>query len=901
VRSLLNLLLGRKRMECDLDRELRYHIDRRVEDLIAFGAKEPEARRKAAMEFGGYGRVREEVRDAWFAGWFDDRVRDLRFALRTLRRSPGFAVTAVVSLALGIGANTAIFSLFDQLVLRRLPVRAPEQLVLVDWIGSKAGTNWGSGNLLSYPFCRDLEKAEGFFDGVFCRHPALSYVSAGERAEMLPIEIVSGTYFQVLGVRPEMGRLIENADDRAEGASPVVVVSYAYWKNMLGGAADVVGRKLLLNRHPMTVIGVAPAGFSGVDPAESPVLWVPVAMNGQANLETIPTRSRRAQWLHVFGRLRAGVSTERAKAGLQPWFRSVLEGELKTADFPPVTAEQRREFLASTIEVMAAPGGRSGLRNRMREPLNVLMAGTVLLLLLACVNVANLFLARGAARMGEVTTRLALGASPGKIVGPLLSESLLIALAGGLVALPVAPYVSQLLLAFVSEELAVQTDYRVFAFTFAVCVVTGVLCGLLPAWQAGRVPLVSSMKERSRSATIGIGWRKALVAGQVAFTLVLLIGVGLFVQTLARLQARGPGFDSSSLLMFRASPASNGYSEANAKRVMRDVLAKIDALPGVESAAVANTHILTGGTSSSSMTIQGERRLRSDRQVHYMRVSPSFFATLQTPILAGRNFDERDLRDPESQDMAYRSIIVSESFARRYFGARSPVGYRVGFGARPDTQTTVEIIGVVKGFSRRTMRDDRDGIEQAFVPYWDRGTGGGTFYVRVKGRPEAAMASIRAAVAAVDAGLPVVGMTTLDEQIGRSLATERLLAALSSGFGLIAMLLSVVGLYGVISFVAAHRTQEIGIRIALGATRGEAVWLIARDAMVMIGAGIAAGVPCVWWLSRFVEAQLYGVAGLDAASIVGACTVLTVVGLGAAILPAWRAATVSPTDALRCE
>jgi predicted permease len=419
--------------------------------------------------------------------------------------------------------------------------------------------------------------------------------------------------------------------------------------------------------------------------------------------------------------------------------------------------------------------------------------------------------------------------------------------------------------------------------------------------QAGRIPLISSLKERSRTTTLGVRFRKTLVIGQVAFTLILLIGVGLFLQTLARLQAKGPGFATGSLLMFPASPTSNGYSDVDAKRLMHELLEKLETTPGVESAAVANTQILSGGTSSSGMTIQSDRRIVTDRTVHYMRVSPGFFATIGTRLVAGRNFDERDLRDPESKETAYRSIIVSESFARRYFGSRSPVGYRLGFGNRPDTRTTVEIIGVVQGFSRRTMHEDRDNIEQAFVPYWDRQSGGGAFYVKVRGKPETAFASIRAAVAQVDPALPVVDMITLDDQIDRSLATERMLATLSSGFGAIALLLSVVGLYGVISFVAAHRTQEIGIRMALGATTRSAVWLIARDALVMIGAGIAIALPCLLALSRFVEAQLFGVRAVDGPTIAAASALLGLVALGSAMLPAWRAASVSPTKALRYE
>lgn len=891
----------RKRRDEELARELESYLAHEEDERAGAGSNAREARSAALRKLGNVTAIREEVYRMNTLALIDVLWRDVRYSFRQLRSNPGFTATALASLALGVGANAAIFSLFDQLLLRRLPVREPERLVLVDWIGSKAGTNWGSANLLSYPLCRDLQEQNRFFDGAFCRHPTVSYVSTGDRPEPLPIEIVSGSYFGVLGIRPEMGRLIEKTDDLAPDASPVVVISHQYWKSKLGEAPDVVGRKILINRHPMTIIGVAPPAFRGVDPAESPVLWVPAMMNSRANLESIPLLSRRAQWLHVFGRLKPGVSAEQAKTGLQPWFRSMLEADLNGVDFPPVTAEQRRNFLASTLDVTPAPGGRSDLRNSMKEPLWVLMAGTLLLLLLACANVANLFLARGAARMSEVTTRLALGASRSRITGPLLSESLLIALGGGALALLIAPYVSQLLLSFVSNKLSAGLDYRVFLFTFAVCVATGGLCGMIPALQAGRVQLFASLKERSRTARLGVRLRKTLVAGQVAFTLILLIGVGLFVQTLARLQAKGPGFATGSLLMFRASPVSNGYRDADAKRVMRELLQRIESMPGVASAAIANTQILTGGTSSSGMTIQGDRRIVTDRAVHWMRVTPGFFATLGTRLLAGRNFEERDLRDPKSEETDYRSIIVSESFARRYFGDRSPVGYRLGFGNRPDTRTNVEIIGVVQGFSRRTLRDDRDSIEQAFVPYWDRASGAGAFYVRVRGEPETAFASIRAVVAQVDPTLPIVDMITLDDRIAQSLSTERMLAILCSGFGAVALLLSVVGLYGVISFVAAYRTQEIGIRMALGATRSVAMWLIARDALVMIGAGIAIALPCVWALSRFVEAQLFGVRGVDGPTIAAASALLSLVALASAMLPAWRAASVNPTEALHYE
>jgi predicted permease len=778
-------------------------------------------------------------------------------------------------------------------------VKEPERLVLLEWRGNTISTNWGSGNLLSYPLCRDFQEQDRFFDGVLCRHPTRANLSTGQHPEPASIEVVSGSYFEILGVRAERGRLIDKSDDVVRDGHPVVVVSYDYWRNRLGGAADVVGSKLLVNNHPMTVIGVAPAGFRGVDPAQSIALWIPTMMKRQATPEFDELFNRRAHWMHIFGRLKPGVTAEQAKAGLQPWFHSMLEADTNRADFPRVTAEQRKSFLASTIDVIPAPGGRSDLRNRMREPLQVLLAGTSLLLLLACVNVANLFLARGAARVREVRTRLALGASHGRIASQLLADSMLIALGGGVLGILVSPAVSQALLSFVTDDLRSQVDYRIFLLAFLVCVTTGVVCGLVPAFQAARSPLFGSLKDRAGNATsAGVRLRKALVAGQLAFTLILLIAVGLFVQTLDRLQAKGPGFATSSLLMFRVDPISNGYAESDASRLMRELLRRLDQLAGVEHAALANAHVLTGGSSSTNMTIQAAERIVSDRAVHYMRVSPGFFTTLGIQLMSGRDFDERDRRDSGSTEKGARSAIVSETFARRYFSGRNPIGSHVGLGNRPGVVTNIEIVGVSGGFSRRNLRDD---VEQVFFPYWEGNSTGGTFYVKVRGRPQSAFPAIRAAVAELDNSLPVIQPITLDEQIDRSLATERMLATLSSGFGVIALALSVVGLYGVMSFIVTRRTQEIGIRLALGATRSGIVWLMVRDALFMIAAGTAVALPSAWLLRRLVETQLFGVSAVDGPTIAAATGILALVSLGAATLPSWRATLVSPTESLRSE
>lgn len=896
IAARVRALFKRDKLERELDDEVCFHLEMQIDENVKRGMSPEEARYAALRSFGAVEAMKESYRDRRAFTMFETTVTDIRYALRTLRKSPGYAIACVITLALGIGASTAIFSLFDQLLVRKLPVAEPDRLVRVDWRGAKLGSNWGGGNLMSYSFCRDVEAQERFFDGVLCRHPTESYVSSGGRAELEPIEIVSGSYFDVLGVRPAAGRLLSKSDDVTLDAHPVVVVSYNYWKNRFGGSPDVVGRKLLINNFPMTVIGVAPAALRGVDPTRSPILWVPLTMNRQANRETIPLLDRRAHWLHIFGRLKPGVSADRAGTGLQPWFRSMLDDDLRGPDFPRVTSEQRKGFLASTLELTPAATGLSGLRDRMREPLWALLGGTMLLLLLACVNVASLSLSRGAARMGELKTRLALGASRGRVARQVLSESAVIALAGALLGVALAPFIAQALLSFVTTDVDPQLDSRVFLFASALCLLTAALCGLIPAYQAGRIPLITSLTDRSRTAKGSVRLRKALVASQMAFTLILLIGVGLFVQTLARLQAKGPGFASSSLLMFRVSPSSNGYSGADATRVMREILARIQATPGVESAAAANTHILTGGTSSNSMTIQADRRFVVDRQISTMRVGPGFFTTMGLQLTAGRDFDDRDLRPTGATEGAYRSVIVSESFARRNFGNRNPVGYRVGFGTGPGVATTTEIIGVVKGFTRRSLRDES---EQAFLPYWDRGTGGGTFYVKVHGEPEAAFASMYRAVGQVDPSLPVVDMIPIEEQIGKSLATERMLATLSSGFGAIALLLSAVGLYGVMSFVVTNRTREIGVRMALGASRPGILWLVARDAAVMLATGIVIALPCAWSLRRLVESQLYDIQATDRITVAAAVSFLALVVLVAAMLPARRATRIEPVIALR--
>jgi putative ABC transport system permease protein len=905
MRKIANLLGRRRRarMEEDLDRELRYHFDRRVEDMRAAGIAEDEARRRVAIEMGGIDQVQEDVRETWTWRWIEDAIRDARYAARSLARSPGFTATAVLSLAIGVGASAAIFSLVDQVLFRLLPVREPERLVAVDWNGNSLSYGWGPGAYMSYPLCRDLMKQDRFFDGVLCRFPTVVMLASGEgrQAEPVGAEIVSGSYFPVLGVVPAMGRHFDEQDDVQPGAHPVVVLSHAYWQTALGGAPDVVGRKVLLNGFPMTVVGVASPRFRGMDIGEAPAVWIPASMKAQATPEWDRLLDRRAGFMQVFGRLRPGVGADEAQAGLLPWFKTMLDEDMRREGFPKVTAEQRAQFLASTITVRPAPLGRSNFRQRMDRPLVVLMAGTLLLLVLASLNVASLSLARAAARSREIRTRIALGASRVRIATLLLADSLLVALAGGSLGLVVAPLVSRSLLSFLPQEaagvdLSPAMDGRVFVFAFLVSALAGVSCGMAPAWQAGRVPLIGSLKQRW-SGGADVRARKALVVGQIAFTLILLIGAGLFVQTLARLVGQGPGFETAHVVTFGLNLKRVGYTQENAQRATQRILAELRSLPEGAGLGVAGNTLLQGGSWNNFLTVEAGRRFVTDRPVHLNPVTPGFFATLGTRVIAGRDFDGRDAR-PAGETGGPRSAVVNESFARRYFPGGSPVGARFGLGDQADARADMEIVGVVRDFSYHNLREQ---TEQAFLPLFEGTLSGGWFYLRVRGAPESSLASVRTAVARVDPAVPLLGLRTFDDQVARSLTTERMLATLSTGFAAIALLLSVVGLYGVMAFVVTSRTTEIGVRMALGATRGRAVSLVVADAAAMIALGTALALPCIWAAGRVVEAQLYGVTAIDAPTIAAASLLLTLVALAAAMLPAWRAASISPTEALRFE
>ncbi len=905
MRQILNWFRLRK-LETEFDRELGYHVDRRVTELMASGVTETEARRQAALELGGLTQVREEMHDVWLTRWLRDFVYDLRFSARSFVRSPSFTATAVLSLALGIGATAAIYSLLDQVVLHSLPVREPERLVLVDWKGDQVTSNaFGSYNLMSYPLCRDLQKQDRFFDGVLCRALTTVTLSTGGENRPASAEIVSGSYFSVLGIQPAVGRLFTTDDDQPPKQSPVVVLSWDFWNSQLAGARDIVGRKVWINRHPVTVIGVAAQGFYGLDVGEVPSVWIPAAMSSDAIPAFNDVLNRHVRWMQVLGRLRHDVTPAEAQNGLQPWFKATLDEDVRTVDFPKVAPERRQRFLASSLELTPAPQGHSTLTRRLSTPLRVLFAATALLMALACLNVAGLFLARGSARDREISTRAALGASQGRIGRQLVADSLLIALAGGVLGVFLAPLAMKALISFLPRNIAgnavhASIDAGMLLFASLVTIASGLFIGLTPAVQVARGSLITSLRDRAGTAFQGLRVRRVIVTAQIAFTLILLTGAAAFVQTLSALLAKGPGFETASLISFGIDPVQNGYSRADATLLVKRIYEELSVSPMTRSLAVARVQILNGGSWNNPLTIDAGERIITDREVHLNAISPGFFATLGTRLLAGRNFDEHDTQGGGQSRQPV--VIVNEAFVKRYLGGHNPLGCRIGIGVGPLVHPDIEIVGVVANISYRGVREMS---EQAYVPVLGPQGGnfyeGGNFYVRVQGSADSAYQSIRAIVHQSDPTLPITYYRTLDEQVRRSLNTERMLATLSSSFGTIALLLSLVGLYGVMSFVVSQRTREIGIRLALGASRTATAWLVIRDALLMITAGIAIGLPCVWALGRLIESQLYEGKATDVATVAAAVCVLSVGVMTAALIPAQRASAVSPTDALRFE
>jgi predicted permease len=829
-------------------------------------------------------------------------LSDLRLAIRGLRRRPLFATVAILSLALGIGANTAIFTLIDQILLRKLPVLAPEQLVMLYQQASNMGSNMGT-RMHSYPLYEDLQKKAEPLAEVLCRRMVPASVSVDNQTERVEAELVSGNYFSMLGVKPALGRVFNSQeDDQVYQGHPVVVLSHGYWVSRFARDPGVIGKKVLVNDYPMTIVGVSAEGFAGLDPVQSPQIRVPVLMKpvmapgwGWLHMD-----DRRARWVQVFGRLKPGYTVESAKAPVQGLFRQIREYEMTLPGAKDWSAYNREQFMKGRLLVTGAALGFSPLRNDFSTALVVLMCMVGLVLLIACANVANLLIARGFMRQKEIAVRLSLGASRGRLVRQLLVESLVLSCAGGIVGLGMAFALTRGLLALVPSQgqpllISAYPDPRILTFTLSLTFITGIIFGLLPAWRASRTDPWTTMKDTmgSIAGTRGsLFLRKGLVTAQVALSFLLLFGAGLFVRSLQNLKTTETGVELDNLVTFQLSPALSGYDDTRGQLFYQQLLDRVRSAPGVRSAGLATVPILAGNEWDSSMAVEGHQaKDGEDMQAFMNALSPGYFETMKIPVVDGRDFRSSDAKKDATV------AIVNRRFADHFFPGKSAVGKRLGLGGGPRAKLTIEIIGVV---ANSLYEGPREGVRrQAFIPNW--GKNSAAFYVRTQTPSASAYSLLRNEVKQLDPAIPVYEMKTVEGQLNETLLTDRLIAMLSAGFGLVATLLASVGLYGVMAFVVAQRRKELGIRLALGAQPGFVIWLVMREVLLLLAIGLAVGIPAAMALGRYVAAQLYGIQAHDPFIASSTVLLLTIVSAAAGLIPAQRASRIDPILALRQE
>jgi putative ABC transport system permease protein len=839
----------------------------------------------------------------------DDFFADLRYTLRGLGQAPVFAVVAVLSMAFGIGANTAVFTLVDQVLLRRLAVERPEELVQVTARGTEGyGGGMGDGTELSYAMYRDLRERNDAFSAMACDFSTNLQVGYAGRSERADGELVSGSYFPALGVGAAIGRVFNEDDDLRPGGHPLAVLGYRYWQARFGGDPSVVGRTLRVNGHPLEVVGVVEPAFAGIDLGQPAQVYVPIAMQPQMGPAWLKIEGRRFRWVRVYARLKTGVTAERAAVSLQPLYASILRTEAEDAAFASAAADTKARFLQGRLSVDSAAHGHSNLRDAVTRPLLILMAVAGGVLLIVCANVANLLVARGLARRRELALRLALGATRSRLFRLLLVESLVVAAVGTAIGTLLAEWGAGVLLGYFSSAenpLAVTAaaDTRIVAFSGLLGALAALAAGSLSAARVAGADLAPTLAASSGTlASAPPRLQKTLVVTQVALSFLLLIGAGLFLRTLRNLMDVEPGFRTVRMLTFSVDLEKSGYDGERGKAFFDQVLSRVSRLPGVSGAGSALFGLLGGGGWGMGFTVEGfEPKPGEDAGSMCNGVSPGFFAAMGIPVLAGREFDERDaIATLPAEGWPYRSAVVNETFARRYFAGRSPVGRHVGIGEDPGTPMPIEIVGIVKDAKYTAIREEPR--PQIFFTYLQaKGLENVTTYVRVEGPTAPVLARVRKEIAALDPGLALYDVGTVSEKVERSITNERLIASLSGSLSVVATLLSIVGLYGVMAYSVTRRTREIGIRLALGAFRSRVARGVVGEAAVLIVLGLVIGYATSFWLGRYLESQLYGVGASDLGTSAIAALLLGAVAVAAASIPAIRAARIEPMSALRQE
>lgn len=1010
--------MGRsKRLLDELDADIREHIERETQDNIERGMTPEEARYAAVRKFGNVTRVKEDTRDVWRVAWIEDLWQDIRYGLRMLRHSPGFAAVAVLTLALGIGANTAIFSLIDAVMLRSLPVDKPSELVVLQWSARKApringymssgdcanNLRFGAANptgcSFSEPIFREIRNSNQF-SGVaaFANSGPLALTGNGP-ASMISGQLVSGDFFRTLGLKAAAGRVLELSDD-SPTAAPVAVLNYGYWQSSFGGARDAVGRTIELNGVAFTIVGVVEQRFTGISPGSDYDVWMPLAAGPRINDPRMWDNREDSVtfwWLTILGRLKAGTPMLQAQAAISGMFRNeMLHGSVPLfemgggmagppgprggggpasrqmvmggpppagaravptppggaqntvvvggpmppsgggpepariqAGSAPVAQGQAAPDAANeprtlskpddepTITLVNAQTGLTGSRGRFANPLYVLMFAVGIILLIACSNVAGLMLARAAARQKEMALRLALGAGRMRIVRQLLTESLLLAATGGVLGIAFASWGSHAIVSFVSNNqprplaFATGLDLRVLGFTVAVSLLTGILFGLAPAFRGVRLDVTPALKEGFSASTkvshggarkFGIG--NALVVTQVALAIVVLVGAGLLVRTLQNLRSIDVGFDSHNLVIFGINPSLAGYKDAQIDSFYRDLQGRLAETPGVKSASYSMVPLLSGALMATMFNWPGtpqDRPSESDT----LEIGPNFFNTMQISFVAGRNFTTSDYEiaanggNPSAAHTVPTPVIVDQAFVAKFLGKENPLGKRFGQSAASEegpASPGYEIIGVVRDTKYNDLR--REISPMMFTPQTMQGA---SFEVRTAGDPQALVPAIRKVVAEINPNLPLRDVTTESQQIDRLLFQERLVARLSGFFGLLALALACIGLYGLLAFEVARRTREIGIRSALGAQRGDVLRLVVKQGLLLAVVGAVAGIGVALGVTHYLKSMLYDVSAYDPITIVVVSLLLILVALAACLIPARRATSVDPMVALRYE
>jgi macrolide transport system ATP-binding/permease protein len=903
----------RKRREIDLDDEIAYDLALDAEERVRSGLTRQEAERASRRDFGNVLLLKEGIREMW--GWtsLERLAQDLRYGWRTLRNNPLFTSMAVLSLALGIGANTAIYSVVDAIMLRALPVRNPGELVILNW-RAKQGTDHHNGSMFEdpkggitspdfpWPAYELLRSRNDVLTTLFAFKSAgqLNLIVRGQ-AELGPVEFVSGNFFSGVGIVPVAGRLLGDSDDVA-GASQVAVLSYNYWRDRFAADPAAIGQTVRINETPFTIAGVAAPEFFGVVPGSAPAIYVPMrnrpslARNYGSEHDTMFSDTH-FYWADIMGRLRPGLTPERAQVELAARFRQFA---LASA------ANDRERADLPTLWVEEGGSGVDSLRRQYSKPLLVLMTMVAIILAIACANIANLLLARANSRRREIAVRLSLGASRGRVLRQLLTESLMLAFTGGILGLGVATAGTHFLLWLLAsgrEHFSIHTnlDWRILAFAIGVAFATGIVFGLAPAIASTRVDITPALKETRASATRGragrIGLSQFLVVSQIALSLLLVLGAAIFVRTLANLHSVEIGFSHDNLLTFKLDASQVGYKDTSLKTFYASMDETFRALPGVRAATATDMPLVANWDESTNVKLPGVPRHegRDESDVSITSVGPTFFETMQLPVLLGRPISSRDV------DGAPLAAVVNEVFAKKYFPNQNPIGRRFGLGDSEAGNLT--IVGLAKNARYNSLKGKIPAV--AYIPYMQdivkRPPVAMFFELRTVGNPLALTKAVRDTVHKAAPSVPITEVMTQSQRIDNTITQERTFADLCTVFALLALVIACVGLYGSMAYGVSRRTNEIGIRVALGAERTRILWMVLREVLVLTAVGLAVGFSCAWGAMSTLKSFVFGMKASDPLMMMSAAAILVAVLVLAGFAPATRAARIDPLTALRHE